>query len=128
MQQTQNENGGNMPLSKVLFSFQGRIGRGTFWAVWLSMMVLSLIVGLVGGAAGEDAATVVLVVFMIPLVWVGLAIQVKRWQDMGRSGLMILIGFIPFIGLLIALVWLGCIKGTTGPNKYGDDPLQTPAV
>ncbi len=23
-----------------------------------------------------------------------------------------------------ALVWLGCLRGTVGPNQYGPDPLE----
>ena len=91
-------------------------------------MVLSFLVGLVGVAAGVAEPTVVDFVFMIPLVWVSLAIQVKRWHDTGNSGLWIFIVFIPIFGFLYSLVWLGFVKGSTGPNKYGDDPLQTTTV
>jgi uncharacterized membrane protein YhaH (DUF805 family) len=72
-------------------------------------------------------ALIAFVVFMIPVSWIGLAIQVKRLHDRGDSGWMILYWFIPLFGALYLLVHLGCIKGTTGPNGYGDDPLQAPS-
>jgi uncharacterized membrane protein YhaH (DUF805 family) len=81
-------------------------------------------------------------------IWTGLAAGIKRLHDRNKSGWWILVfGALPvafgaasglmgdagYIGLLAALgVWLwafielGCLKGTTGPNVYGPDPL--PAV
>ena len=123
--------GGNMPLKRVLFSFQGRIGRATFWAVWGTMMFLSLLVGLLSGVVGtagkgaELIGMIIHVAWMVPLVWIMVAVQVKRWQDMDMSGWMILIGAIPIVGLLIALVFLGFVKGTIGSNRYGDEPFQS---
>ncbi len=52
------------------------------------------------------------------------ATEVQRWHDLGYSGYMLFLNFIPLIGGLISLVWLGFVKGESGPNKYGDDPLQ----
>jgi uncharacterized membrane protein YhaH (DUF805 family) len=129
-QRTKNE-GGTMELKDVLFSFTGRISRGTFWGIWLGMLVASFFVGLVAGGisgAGSDAETlglIVLLIFYIPVTWVGLAMQVKRWHDRNRSGWMTLIGLISLIGPLWVLIELGFLPGTEGPNDYGDDPCQS---
>jgi len=127
----QDNKSGNLSLTQIIFSFTGRIGRGTFWAIWCSMMGVSLIIGLViGGIAGsgpdgEVTAIVVYFLYLIPCVWIGLAMQVKRWHDRDKSGWMVLINFIPVLGLIWALVELGFLQGTIGPNQYGDDPLQS---
>ena len=127
---TMQDNLGKMSVSQILFSFKGRIGRGTFWAVWFSMMAVSLIIGLLiggisrSGDAGAGVAIIMYFLYLIPCVWIGLAMQVKRWHDRDKSGWMVLINFIPIIGLLWALVELGFLKGTVGPNQYGEDPLQ----
>lgn len=124
------ENLGKMPLSQILFSFTGRIGRGTFWGVWFSMMAVSLVVGLlIGGisSSGNEAAGAAVVIYflyLIPSAWIGLAMQVKRWHDRDKSGWMVLINFIPIIGWLWALVELGFLQGTIGHNQYGENPLQ----
>jgi uncharacterized membrane protein YhaH (DUF805 family) len=113
-----------------LLSFQGRIGRGTFWFVWLSMMGLSLIVAFLCGvisAASEGGQAVGLVIFVlwaIPLSWILLAMQVKRWHDMNLTGWMVLINAIPIVGPLFSLISFGFIKGNVGSNNYGSDPLQ----
>jgi len=125
------ENLGKMSISQILFSFTGRIGRGTFWGVWFSMMAVGLIVGLIIGgisSSGDEGAAVAIVIyllFLIPCVWIGLAMQVKRWHDRDKSGWMVLINFIPIIGMIWALVALGFLQGTIGPNQYGEDPLQS---
>ena len=69
---------------------------------------------------------IVLVVVMIPIVvfaiWVGFAIGIKRWHDRDKSGWMMLIGFIPYIGALWTLIECGCLRGTEGANRFGGDP------
>ncbi len=113
-----------VPLSMVLFSFAGRIGRGTFWAIWASMFILNLISSLIFQAlAKEEPALGLAVLLWLPVaVWVGLAMQAKRWHDRDKSAWMILINFIPVLGMIWALIELGCLRGTEGPNRYGADP------
>ncbi len=112
-----------------LWSFEGRIGRGSFWAIWLSLMVsgfgVGLIVGAIGAAGGESAAPVVILLYVVWVVfgcWLGLAMQVKRWHDMDHSGLMVLWNF-TFIAIPVLFIMMGCVRGTDGPNQYGRDPL-----
>ena len=117
------EHGGN-----GLFSFSGRIGRGTYWAIWFVSTVLSAILGAVLGFLGsqgkEEAllAAILLLLSIIPITWIGLAMQVKRWHDRDKSGWMVLIGFIPIIGPLWAFIELGFLEGTRGPNRFGNPP------
>ena len=100
-------------------------------------MVVSLVVGLlIGGIAstgenGQTASLALYVLFLIPLIYAGLSIQIKRWHDIGVSGWILLLAVVPFVGLLyalVAIVYLGFIKGTMGSNKYGPDPLQSSAA
>lgn len=118
------------------FSFKGRIGRQTFW---LSIIIanaigygLSLVLssGLTGSNTSD--ATIIIngvlsLVLLIVLIWVNLATQVKRWHDLDKRGWWVLINFVPIIGGLYALIELGFVKGTTGTNRFGEDPLA-PAV
>lgn len=59
-----------------------------------------------------------------------IALAVRRIHDFDRSGWLYLIvvigGNIPIIGMLIFLGWLivNFFRGTTGPNRFGDDPLE----
>ena len=56
-------------------------------------------------------------------LWIGLAIAAKRWHDRNKSAWWILIVFVPVVGGLWYLIECGFLKGTTGPNKFGSDPL-----
>ena len=133
-----------MSIVKILFSFHGRIPRSTFWAATLgtffSYGILAAILALtlsehrIGGIGGPE----VLIILVITMCWIGFAIQVKRWHDMGYSGWMILLSIVAtliynvtaFGGILTACIflWLGLAKGTVGANKYGPDPLQAAVV
>jgi uncharacterized membrane protein YhaH (DUF805 family) len=56
----------------------------------------------------------------------GLAISIRRLHDIDRSGWWVLITF-TVIGIILLLIW-ACTRGTTGPNRYGPDPLAGVAV
>ena len=124
-------------MKDLLFSFQGRANRARFWLVNVGLMVVEAIVfGVAGGgamASGDPSAAmasmgvlgiVCLLVFIV-LFWIGLAIAVKRWHDRGKSGWWVLIALVPVIGGLWYIVECGFLKGTTGANAYGADPLAT---
>ena len=117
---------------KSVWSFQGRIGRGSFWARLLLLggigFVVGIIIGTLGEAGGESESMAALTVliylaWMIFAVWLGLAIQVKRWHDLNHSGLAVLWNF-TIIALPVVFIMLGFVRGTDGPNKYGSDPLR----
>jgi uncharacterized membrane protein YhaH (DUF805 family) len=118
-----------MSLGKLLFSFKGRIAQGTFWIFWIIWIVMALtglrirvLLGTLRPGVGALAVAVLVYAYLALAIWIALALQVKRWHDLGYSGWMVLIGFIPFIGTLVALICLGFVRGTAGPNKYGRDP------
>ena len=35
-----------------------------------------------------------------------------------------ILGLLWLILAIWALIWLGCLRGTVGPNQYGPDPLE----
>ena len=106
-----------------LFSFQGRVGRQQFWLTSLALMAVIVVLEfLARGARGSTVALMFLVVW-VPLVWVSLAVGVKRWHDRDKSGWWVLINLFPIIGGLWALVENGFLKGTSGQNRFGADPV-----
>ena len=115
----------SMSPSQVLFSFNGRIRRSTFWGY--SIAGAALYIGIIAGAMaifGEesDISFIIIAVFFIPFIWTNLAIRVKRWHDRGKSGFWVFINAIPYVGELWALIENGCLEGDHGPNEYGPDP------
>lgn len=124
--------GGSLSVMQVLFSFQGRIGQGTFivasilssLAVYALMVFCFMMTGeVVRGAVVQTQAGALFTIALVPLfLWIGLALQVKRWQDRNKSGVMILINLIPVVGPLWAFVELVLLPGTPGTNSYGPAP------
>jgi uncharacterized membrane protein YhaH (DUF805 family) len=124
-------------MTNLLFSFQGRINRAKFWLIAVGIFVVEMIVfAAVGGSAamsedpqkamasiGTVGGLVLLVVFVVAF-WISLAAGVKRFHDRNKSAWWVLIVFVPVIGGLWYLIECGFLKGTTGPNTYGPDPLM----
>ncbi|NQU61538.1 MAG: DUF805 domain-containing protein [Rhodospirillales bacterium] len=64
-------------------------------------------------------------IFILALLWPAFAIGVKRLKDRDMAGWWSLIGIIPLVGQIWALVTLGFFKGTDGENRFGPDPLES---
>ncbi len=124
-----------MDWKNLLFSFEGRVGRAPYWYFTLAIVVLFGIAGSIAGvsmfssmSAGGDAppnagmAGMLIPLLALLIIWPALAIQAKRWHDVDKSAWWILIGLVPFVGGLIALVFNGFIAGTPGANRYGNPP------
>jgi len=115
----------------------GRIPRLTFWLGTLILMVIQWVLfAIFGGAAltnfdpNNPAAAEQMIGSMAPLyiiglilLWPSLAIATKRWHDRNKSGWWTLIILIPLVGAIWYLVELGFLRGTEGPNRFGEDPL-----
>ena len=126
-----------MNWGKLLFSFDGRIGRKGFWIVTIAMIVIYMVLWgvafapMMAAAASQDAAAmqnlsmpIWVWIIMLPMIWISLAVQAKRWHDQDKSAWWILINFVPFVGGLIVLIMCGFIAGTPGPNRFGDVPAM----
>jgi len=119
-----------MDWTKLLFSFEGRVSRQVFWFFILACIGIGVIAGF-GMAASmsgvQDPSQMQLpawvLLLQVALIWPALAIYAKRWHDQDKSGWWTLVILIPVVGGLIALIMLGFIAGTPGPNRFGDGPM-----
>lgn len=109
-------------MKELFFSFQGRIGRLTYWVANLFPLGVSFI----GSFLAEKEGLITLVIAAISavvVVWSALALQVKRWHDRDKSGWWVLLGLIPIINIWV-FIETGFFRGTEGSNRFGDDPLN----
>ena len=111
-----------MTWHQFLFSFQGRVGRLHYWLMMLISIPFVAAAAWVNGSF-ERFTDYPGCLFFLPVVWPGLAVTVKRWHDRDKSGWWVLINFIPIIGDIWSLIENGFLKGTTGDNRFGPDPL-----
>jgi len=111
-----------MNWQQFLFSFRGRVSRQQFWLMFLLSLPFITAASVVNGDF-ERVTAWPGCLFLLPILWPGLAVSVKRWHDRDKSGWWYLINFIPLVGAIWALVENGFLKGTTGQNRFGPDPL-----
>jgi APA family basic amino acid/polyamine antiporter len=108
--------------SDLLLSFDGRITRSTFWAYLIPYFLIYVCLIVV---AAKTGAYFLLLAYSLLMFLPSLAVNVKRCHDRGRSGWFMLIGIIPILSFWY-LIEIGFLRGTTGENKYGPDPLGQP--
>lgn len=96
--------------------FDGRVSRRQYWMFALYSMLISFVLGFVGGLIPFLSIISLLYVLAILVPSVGLGI--RRLHDLNLSGWFFLICIIPFIGG-IALVLLFCLPGDEKENNFG---------
>ena len=117
---------------KSLLLFKGRIKRSTYWLTFAPFFLLSFIITiafLLREIYPNDVNKILLTAlfFYIPATWILISSYIKRWHDLGKSGWMVLIQFIPAINLLV-FIYLGIAPGNIGTNKYGETPQEHTSV
>lgn len=112
-----------MPLSDLLFSFNGVIGRLSFWLGNLILAVVALALLLIllpvidpnadwqqlgATADGTHALALTQLVAFLAVVYPSLAVTVKRLNDIGASPLQTIVYFAPWLlTIVIDLLVLG---------------------
>ena len=104
-----------MDWAYLLTSFEGRIGRKTFWIAIAAKrandrdLPIWILIVFFGGGALLDLLTVL-----------GLA------GNNEKPSVLSLVIAVPFTVMLVALmIELGFRRGTIGPNRYGPDPVTS---
>lgn len=113
-----------------LFSPHGRVSLSQYWLrYWLPTRLAVGAYFVIGGSLGLSIAStplnnaLILAVAAV-LVWVSLAVEVKRWHDRDKSWLWMLVNLVPLVGPLWAFVETGLLDGSEGTNQYGLPPLR----
>jgi uncharacterized membrane protein YhaH (DUF805 family) len=109
-----------------------------------AVLMNGLRMGIYGGSVMVVIALITIV--LIAIFWSSLALACKRLHDRNKSAVWLLLfwlapsvlnaigqsigagagAFVALAGAAIAIwgfVEIGCLKGTTGPNDYGPDPV-----
>ena len=107
-----------------LFSHQGRVGRREYWLIYLLSLPFVAAAIWINGGIDHDPTEPPGVFALVPTMWSGVVVQIKRWHDRDKSGWWSLINLIPFVGAIWSFVENGCLKGASGPNRFGADPLE----
>ena len=122
--------------------FSGRARRMEYWmftvinfAIIFALNMVGGILGFGGSAIGAMAGDVgsafgsligILLGFIPGLIFCliillpSIAVGVRRLHDTGKSGVWMLLGLIPFVGLILLVFML--IDSQPGDNEYGPNP------
>jgi uncharacterized membrane protein YhaH (DUF805 family) len=107
-----------------LFTVNGRIGRVRYLGWSMALILLAMLA--YGFSAGAMAVSPIIGgILMIPVVIgtvvISVMFGVQRLHDIGWSGWLWLLNFVPVVGSVFAILML-VIPGTQGANRYGPPP------
>jgi len=107
-----------------VFGISGRIGRVRYlgWSMAMLLCLLPLLLLGVGVIAVAEPLGILLTVLLgLAAMVLSLCFGVQRLHDIGWSGWLWLVNFVPFVGSVFALLML-IIPGTQGVNRFGPPP------
>ena len=100
--------------------FSGRINRLRFLIVMAACFFYLTLVGGDDLAKGSYDQALILT---LPVLYLNLTTGIQRLHDMGYTGWLVLLYLIPGANFIIMIISL-CLKGNSGANQYGPDPLS----
>ncbi|RRO25179.1 DUF805 domain-containing protein [Flavobacteriaceae bacterium 14752] len=111
-------------------NFEGRARRSEYWYYTLAQILLIISVLILGsifiGAFELEMLTPIFgglyVLLTFGLLLPSLGVAVRRLHDTGKSGWFILLGLVPFGGLILLVFYLQ--DSDLGHNKWGPNPKQ----
>jgi len=114
---------------KAVFSkyatFEGRARRSEYWWFVLFNFIVSVVLAMLFGGGGNGfGGDIFSMIWTLATLLPSLAVGARRLHDTNRSGWWLLIALIPLIGMIVLIVFCAS-RGTPGPNRFGQDPLQT---
>ncbi len=107
-----------MKLRELLFGFEGRIGRGPFWAGQVVVVALAwlyvtyadrLLAAWLPGSIFMGSA--VALILALPIIWLQAAITIKRCHDRSKTGFWSLLLLLPIAGQLWLIIDCGLLPG-----------------
>jgi uncharacterized membrane protein YhaH (DUF805 family) len=98
-------------------NFEGRAGLSAYWWYALAIFAVNMVLEIFSIAIGSLPLTMLFLLVMIVVGLSGLSVAVRRLHDTDKSGLMLLLGFIPIVGLILLVFMLQ--PGTPGQNRFG---------
>ena len=115
---------------KEYANFKGRARRKEYWMFLVFNMLFAIVALIIDNVAGiaqrELGVGPIYLLYAIFSFIPSLAVVSRRLHDTGKSGWMVLVSLIPFIGGIWLLVLLAT-EGDAKVNEYGQDPKNPEA-
>ena len=111
---------------KQYADFSGRARRKEYWMFVLFYYIILNVIGLIevvsGLTEGYEIGPLV-GLYMLGMLIPSLAVIVRRLHDLGKSGWLFFLIFVPIFGIIVLFVWF-CTEGDRKENKWGPDPKE----
>lgn len=105
--------------------FDGRARRKEYWMYSLITVLISVGLSIIDQVLGLNKAaggiSPLQTIYGLAVLVPGIAVSVRRLHDTNRSGLWVLVAFIPCVGAILLLIWF-IAEGDKGSNQFGPDP------
>lgn len=98
--------------------FQGRARRTEYWMFILVNFLIAIGLGVIDSVLSLGFLSGL---YSLAMLIPSIAVGVRRFHDIGKSGWWILLGLIPLLGL-IALIIFFVQDSQPGDNAYGPNP------
>lgn len=110
---------------KKRLDVNGRAGRKEYWMFTLYNFIFALSAAIIDNIIGTTFTDLpygfLYFIYLLTLVTPSLTVTVRRLHDSGKSGWMLLLLLIPFIGTIWIFI-LTILEGNPGKNIYGPNP------
>ena len=107
-------------------AFSGRSRRAEYWYFGLFYILYNVVFVIIDKVVLDvalDQIGILSPIYGVDLLIASLAVSARRLHDIDKSAWWMLLIFVPLVGIIVLLIWY-CKSGTTGPNRFGDDPKQ----
>ena len=113
----------------------GRVRRSRYWSIMIPSIAVNILScnGIAknfgSGSQGNEWHGVLWLFLSLACGAVMIWATVGRLHDLDLSGWWWVAACIPYVGVVV-IIFIGCLEGTTGPNRFGGDPKKrsrTPA-
>ncbi len=110
---------------KQYADFSGRARRKEYWMFILFNLIFAVVAMVLDNMLGIAWESIgygpIYALYGLAVLIPGLAVIVRRLHDIGKSGWMFLVAFIPIAGAIWIIV-LMCTDSQPGANKWGENP------
>lgn len=114
--------------------FGGRARRSEYWYFTLVNLLISLAIQVTGGVVGAILRPIglgfvsfifagIAALYTLALLIPSIAVAVRRLHDTGRSGWWLLIGLVPFVGIVVLIVFF-IMDSQLQSNRWGPNPKE----
>jgi uncharacterized membrane protein YhaH (DUF805 family) len=100
-------------------NFEGRARRAEFWWYALANIIIGIVFNILIAISG--IFWVLDIIYGLAVLIPGIAVGIRRLHDTDKSGWWLLIGLVPFVGIIVLIVFFAT-EGSRPANQWGQSP------